>query len=270
MAMVVSSVGFHWEEVFRAYWELKDSKCDVEIFSVEGAPARPDPLSLASTGPGAWIGIGVPRDITPDTMRGRVLRVALDDVAPLKQLDPDRFDALYLPGGHGCLFDVNRDRGLHAVIAQMYTRGCILGGVCHATSAYAFVKVDGRSIVEGHEMTGFPHALDRALTAVGLVRREFLPLPLVNDDELRRAGARLSSLDEAMAVANPHFMRVSPPFVTGVGPKAAGLVARAMVDILHNRQHRPSESTRPNARPTQGRHAPYAPALFQTARSGRL
>jgi hypothetical protein len=97
------------------------------------------------------------------------------------------------------------------------------------------VTIDRRSIVAGHALTGFPHALDRALIAGGLVHPGFLPLPLVNDDELRRAGARLSLFDEAKAFVDPMWTRVSLPFITGVGPKAAGRVARAVVRTLEGR-----------------------------------
>jgi putative intracellular protease/amidase len=237
--MVVSTVGFHWEELFRAYWEFRRAEYAIDLYSVDGSPARPDPLSVTVTGPGAIAGIGVLPHIAPSTRRGHELRAALDEIAPLQQLDADMVDALYLPGGHGCLSDVNRNLRLHSAIGRMYVRGCVLSGVCHATSTFAFVTVNGRSIVTGHELTGFPHALDRTLIALGLVRPEFLPLPLVNDEELRRGGAKLSLLDEARAVVNPRLMRVSLPFITGVGPKAAGRVAREVVHTLaeRSRQH---------------------------------
>jgi putative intracellular protease/amidase len=235
VAIVVSTVGYHWEELYRAYWAFRDASWAIDLYTVDGRPAFPDPLSLRPTGPGALMGLGMPLSIGPKTARGTELVRALDGVQPLSHLDPERPDALYLPGGHGCLFDVNRNADLHAIIRRLHERGCLLSAVCHATSTFAFVEVNGRSIVAGHAMTGFPHALDRALIPLHLVRREFLPLPLVNDAELRRAGARLSLVDEALAVANPRYLRRSLPFITGVGPKAAARVARAVVHELEQR-----------------------------------
>jgi putative intracellular protease/amidase len=235
VAIVVSTVGYHWEELFRGYFGFRDAGWTVELYTVDGRPAFPDPLSLRPTGPAALMGLGMPASIGPKTPRGSELVRALDGVQPLSHLDPEKPDALYLPGGHGCLFDVNRNPDLHAVIRRLYERGCLLSAVCHATSTFAFVEVNGRSIVAGHAMTGFPHAMDRALIPLHLVRREFLPLPLVNDAELRRAGARLSLVDEALAVANPRYLRKSLPFITGVGPKAAAGVARAVVRELERR-----------------------------------
>jgi putative intracellular protease/amidase len=237
--MIVSTVGFHWEEVFSAYWEFRDAGWEVSLYSVNGAPARPDPMSLRITGPGALAGLGISPFIAPSTAKGRTLRRALDEIQPLDQLDPRGLDTIYLPGGHGCLFDVNRNGRLHEVIGTLHRRGCVLGAVCHATSTFAFVEAveaERRSIVAGHRLTGFPHALDRALIALGLVHSDYLPLPLINDDELRRAGAKLSHLDEWMAVADPRLMRVSFPFVTGMGPKAAGKVARKMISLVDHSQ----------------------------------
>jgi putative intracellular protease/amidase len=234
VAMVVSTVGFHWEEVFSAYWEFRQAGWGVELYSVGGMPARPDPMSLRITGPGALAGLGISPFIAPATTRGRALSAALDEIRPIDRLDPSSLDTLYLPGGHGCLFDVNRDAVVHEVVLRMHEEGRVLGAVCHATSTFAFVERRGRSIVAGHRMTGFPHALDRALIPLGLVHEEFLPLPLVNDDELRRAGAVLSHVDEWLAVADPRLMRVSLPFVTGMGPKAAGKVARKMMAIVES------------------------------------
>ncbi len=84
-------------------------------------------------------------------------------------------------------------------------------------------------------MTGFPHALDRALIPLGLVSPSFVPLPLINDEELRRAGAELSRLDETRAMMDPRWVRVSLPFITGVGPKAARGVAQQVRRALAQR-----------------------------------
>ena len=229
VAMVVSTVGYHWEEVFGGYWAFKEAGCEVDVYTVDGRPPKADPASL-QPGPGAVLGLGLPPSIAPDTDRGKALTLALERAQSLERADAERVDALYLPGGHGCLFDVNRNERLHGFISRLHGRGALLSAVCHATSTFAFVRDgEGRSIVQGHALTGFPHPMDKGLIALGLVRAEFLPLPLVNDEELQRAGAVLGPVDVALAMANPLHVRVSLPFVTGVGPKAAARVARAVV-----------------------------------------
>lgn len=229
IAIVVSTVGYHWEELYRAYFEFRDAHFAVDLFTVDGRPATPDPYSLRLTGPAAWLGLGVPRSIAPVTARGKELVAALHQVGSAKSIVPEHYAALYLPGGHGCLFDVNRDSDLHTVISRLGEHGAVLSAVCHATSTFAFVTANGRSIVHGHALTGFPHPLDRALIRMDSVHPNYLPLPLINDDVLRDAGARHTRWDVARAIANPAHVVVSPPFITGVGPRAARAVARKVI-----------------------------------------
>jgi putative intracellular protease/amidase len=123
VAMVVSTVGYHWEEVYGAYDEFRKAGCEVAFYTVDGQLPRPDPLSLKVTGPLSWVGFGISGEIAPDTPAGSELLERLHSARPLSELDPDAVNALYLPGGHGCLFDMNRNPALHLVIAEMYRSG---------------------------------------------------------------------------------------------------------------------------------------------------
>jgi putative intracellular protease/amidase len=240
VAMVVSTVGYHWEEVFGAYDEFRKARCEVAFYTVDGRPPKPDPLSLKVTGPLSWVGFGISAAIAPDSPAGRELSDRLCSVRPLAELDPDAVDALYLPGGHGCLFDMNRNPALHAVIAQMYRAGKPLSGVCHATSTFAFVAEGEESIVKGRKLTGFPNPLDEALSWSGGVAKAFLPLPFSNDRALQDGGADLTWVNQLMAALNPGYVRIDPPFVSGMGPKAARPVARAVLRELSKRpEHLP-------------------------------
>ena len=232
IAMVVSTIGYHWEEVYGAYTEFRKAGYEVQFYTVDGKLPQPDPLSLKITGPLSWVGMGISRGIAPDSPAGRELAGRLASVRPLAELNPDEVDALYLPGGHGCLFDMNRSPALHRVIAALYRQGKPLAGVCHATSTYAFVEENGESIVKGKKLTGFPQALDDLLSGLGGVAAAFLPLPFSNDRALQDAGAQLTWVNQLLAALNPGYVRVDPPFVSGMGPKAARPVARAVVREL--------------------------------------
>jgi putative intracellular protease/amidase len=239
IAIVISTVGYHWQELFDAHEVFERAGADITFYTVDGSPPRPDPLSIKQTGPAALLGIGVPQGIAPHTARGAALRERLLEVAPVAALDPARCDALYLPGGHGCLFDVNQSPVLHRKIADLYTQKALLSAVCHATSTFALTTIGGRSIVAGHELTGFPDPLDQALIRLGLVHGDYLPLPLINDDALRAGGASLSRLDVVAATLNPRTVRVSLPFITGVGPKAAAPTARRVLATVAHGRARP-------------------------------
>lgn len=235
IAIVTSTVGFHWEEVFGAYDEFLKAGWDVDFFTVDGSAPVPDPLSLKPTGPFAWLGLGMPSSISPDTRRGQEIQAGLDAARSLIELDPDEFDSIYLPGGHGCLFDMNRDETLHAIIGQLYRDGKPLSGVCHATSTFAYVQNDGDSIVKDKQLTGFPHPLDQAMSGLGLLDESFRPIPIVNDEVLMNAGADIKWYHRLLAMIYPGYTRSDWPFITGMGPKAARHVARRLIAELQKR-----------------------------------
>ena len=229
--MVLSTVGYHWEEAFGAWDEFHRAGWEVRLFTHDGSPPRVDPTSVKRTGPLSWFGLGVSKASSPESPRGRELTAAMENVRALSNLDPAAVDALYLPGGHGCLFDVNRNRELHAVIGELYRSGKPLSGVCHATSTYAFVEADGASIVTGKRFTGFPELVDTIMSSTGFVQEDYLPIPFSNDRALENAGADLTWVDKILAALNPRYTRVDPPFVTGMGPKAARKVAREIIRL---------------------------------------
>jgi len=230
--MVLSTIGFHWEEALGAFDEFRDAGWTVELHTVDGSPPKVDPSSLKRTGPLSWFGLGVSKANSPESPRGRELMVAIEGVRPLSELLTGEVDALYLPGGHGCLFDVNRSEALHSFIGELYRDGKPLSAVCHATSTFAFVETDGVPIVAGKKLTGFPEFVDTIMSSTGLVQHEFLPIPFSNDQALADAGANLNWRNKLLAALNPRYTRSDPPFVTGMGPKAARGVAR---EIIHFR-----------------------------------
>ncbi len=212
--------------------EFRKAGWNVDFYTVNGLPPQAEPGSLRRTGPLSLFGLGVSKANSPESRHGRELTEALTGVRLLTGLDADQIDALYLPGGLGCMFDMNRDRELHRIILQMYKKNKLLSGVCHATSTFALVKEQEHSIVANKRITGFPKRLDQIMQILGLIDRKFLPLPLSNDDLLTQAGARLRWYHRLWAIINPRYTRIDRPFVTGMGPKAASTVARKVIGLL--------------------------------------
>jgi hypothetical protein len=70
------------------------------------------------------------------------------------------------------------------------------------------------------------------MSTVGLVQKQFLPIPFSNDQALEDAGADLKWHHKILAALNPRYTRIDWPFVTGMGPKAARSVARAIIGSM--------------------------------------
>jgi putative intracellular protease/amidase len=232
IAIPVSSVGYHWEELIAAYAQFKASNIEVALFTPHGKKANPDPTTIIKTGIFSALGFGTPRCIAPDTEIGKELLEKLDQVDSFNNMNTKNFDAIYIPGGHGCLQDINRDSTLHQKILEFYIDKKILSGVCHATSTFTFVTFNNLPITHGKKLTGFPDFLDNNLVRVGLVPKQFLPLPISNDKLLKKSGANFNVCNQALAVLFPTYYRVDAPFVTGTGPKAAKRVAAETIKLL--------------------------------------
>ena len=233
VAMVVSTIGYHWEEVFSAYKEFKAAGFNIHFYTVNGKSPKPDPNSLKPTWFLHKLGYGVPSKISPDTPAGKELQARLSKVKSVGQLDTNATDILYLPGGHGCLFDVNRNETLQRKIEQLYRNHKILSGVCHATSTFAYVQNHGKPITRNKKITGFPDPLDRILSSAGGVHKNYLPIPFSNDSMLQQAGSKLTDWNKIWATLNPRYTRWDTPFFTGVGPKAAARTARRVIQEYH-------------------------------------
>jgi putative intracellular protease/amidase len=133
------------------------------------------------------------------------------------------------------MFDMNRNETLHKIIVDLKHKDRVLSGVCHATSTFALVHTEAGPLVADRKITGFPHSLDRAAVGMGIVDTEFLPLPFSNEREIEKAGADLKWHHKLIAALNPLYTRTDWPFVTGVGPKAARVVAKK---IIHRKQEK--------------------------------
>ena len=225
VGIVISTVGFHWEEVYDAYAQFKRANWHIELYTVDGKHPIADPRSLEVREFLSVFGLGLSKSFAPTTPTGKTLMWDMEFVSPISEIDTDH-DVLYIPGGHGCLFDVNINSDLHGKIKEFYNQNKILSAVCHGTSAFAFVEdVEGKSIVNGKRMTGFPELLDDILVNVGWVPDKFLPIPYSNEGMMKRAGARVSPFNFLLSLIYPMYYVVDYPFVTGIGPKAAENVA---------------------------------------------
>ncbi|ALC26501.1 type 1 glutamine amidotransferase domain-containing protein [Streptomyces sp. CFMR 7] len=76
--------------------------------------------------------------------------VALEDV------DPEAYDAVFYPGGHGPMEDLSADPASGRLLTETLASGRPLGVVCHAPAALlAATGPDGVNAFAGYRLTGF-------------------------------------------------------------------------------------------------------------------
>lgn len=89
---------------------------------------------------------------------------------PLSEVVGERFDLVYLAGGHGTMYDFPGDVHLQELVRQQYERGALVGAICHGVGGLLNVRLSsGAYLIEGRRLTGFSwfeEALARRKSAV--------------------------------------------------------------------------------------------------------
>ena len=84
---------------------------------------------------------------------------ALDKIANSKEvsdLDSSKYVAIYLPGGHGPMFDLPDNTEIQKFIANVYDKGGYISAVCHGVCALLHVQLkNGEKLLEGKRVTAF-------------------------------------------------------------------------------------------------------------------
>lgn len=150
----------------------------------------------------------------------------LKDTLRVADADAERYDAIYLTGGHGVCFDFPASRELAALTARFFEAGKIVSAVCHGPAGLLEVKLgSGESLIAGKQVTGF------SWTEEGLANRaEAVPFNL--EEELQKRGAEYS---KAMLPFLKHVVE-DGTLITGQNPTSAGAVGEAVVRQLQARQ----------------------------------
>lgn len=204
--------GFWVEEFASPYYTLLDKGATITIATPKGGAAPIDPSSDA------------PDAATAATDRFNADAVAKEKIANTKilaDINPDDFDAVFYPGGHGPLWDLTNDKNSVALIEKFDRQEKPIAFVCHAPAVLKDVKnEDGTALVKGKKVTGFSNAEE---AAVGLTE----VVPLLLEDMLIENGAFYSNGDNwaAYAIQDGNL-------ITGQNPASSELVAEKLLETL--------------------------------------
>ena len=206
--------GFYFDEMATPYWALVDAGHKVTVASIAGGAAMHDPGSV---------------NADPEKRPEAVVRFLSDTTAMTKLtntpsidvIDPDRFDAVFLPGGHGTMYDFPQNLALANVVGSIWDKGGAIAAVCHGPAGLVgALRADGKPLVEGLRVNAFTDAEE---AAVNLTKE--MPFPL--ESKLRKQGA----IFEKSENFQPHAVR-DGRLVTGQNPASALLVAEHLVATL--------------------------------------
>ena len=161
--------GLWYNEFAEPFAEFQNKGFEVTTASLRGGPAPVDPRSL--------------ENVTPDDA---IMR-ALENTISLQQAgDAYQYDAVFLPGGHGTMFDLAKSQPLKALVSELDAQGKIVAAVCHGPAAFvdAIRAAEPRTLVDGRRITCFTDAEERATKLDSL-------MPFLLASKLRAQGAQV-------------------------------------------------------------------------------
>ncbi len=80
----------------------------------------------------------------------------LKNTIPLPRISEKDFDAIYLTGGHGTMYDFVGNETLNNLIRSFYENNKIVSAVCHGVCGLIGVKLsNGEYLIDGKNITGY-------------------------------------------------------------------------------------------------------------------
>ena len=206
--------GFYYDEMATPYWRLIDAGFDVDIASVKGGVAPPDPKTLVE-----------PNDRPPMVARFMNDDKAiskLNNTCTLKELNGETYECVFLPGGHGTMWDFDT-KDIGKIISDAWASGAVVGAVCHGPSGLLqAVRSNGEPLVKDLKVNCFT---DAETDQIGLTGIE----PFLLENRLRELGAKF----ECGKNFTSHAVR-DGRLVTGQNPQSTEAVSKLLIEAVND------------------------------------
>ncbi|MBV8277693.1 MAG: DJ-1/PfpI family protein [Verrucomicrobia bacterium] len=139
----------------------------------------------------------------------------------LSQVSSKDFDAIFLPGGHGPMFDLPDNPELGRLLEAFFAEGKIISAVCHGPVGLVGPKrKNGDPLVKGVTLTSYTYGEEVAAK----LDKE---VPFIVENRLKELGASFI----AREVKADHVER-DVQFITGQNPNSSASLARSVVAAL--------------------------------------
>lgn len=212
MGNTKEATGFWLEELATPYAEFTKAGAQVDIASPLGGKAPADPKSEKESS-----------EATRAFLADEVAKKKLANTLVLEKVK-DTYDAYFVVGGHGVMWDLATHAPLHSLLTKAYARGAVVSAVCHGPAALVGVKgPDGKPIVAGKRVAAFTNEEEKAVKLDTVV-----PFPL--ETRLREQGARFESgpMWGSFAVRDGRL-------ITGQNPASSAAAAREVLAALREK-----------------------------------
>ena len=203
----LKETGVWLEEFAVPYLVFKDTGYDITIASPLGGLSPVDEKSMSCSNPEEW---------------DQCIKI-LRETIRLSEVDYKNYDALFIPGGHGPMFDLAKDELLKEIVEYFYEHEKIISAVCHGPAGLILAKTkDGESILKDKKVTCFTNKEEHIVKLDEEV-------PFLLETKIRELGARF---EDAAPWAEHVCVCMEGRLITGQNPQSALLLAEKVVESL--------------------------------------
>ena len=204
--------GVWLEELAVPYYEFIEAGAEVSLVSIKGGAVPVDPASLPS---------GEAPEELARFLNDPVAQKAMVNTRPITEVTGSDFEAVFLPGGHGTMWDLPDSSALSSLLAEAWESGSVLAAVCHGGAGLVNVNLaSGEPLVKGRRVTSFS---DSEEAAAGLTE----VVPFLLETRLRLLGAEYQAGPDF-----ENFIQQDGRLITGQNPASSKAVAQAILTTL--------------------------------------
>jgi putative intracellular protease/amidase len=125
--------GFELDEFTKAYWIFKDNQLKVEVASPKGGKVEPDEFN--------------PKKVyNKRYLEDKEAQKLLDNTMPSAAAVHNDYDAVYIVGGKGAMFDLPVDVSLQEIIIKLHKSNGVISAVCHGAALLFMSKLTMSSL----------------------------------------------------------------------------------------------------------------------------
>ena len=198
--------GLWLEEFAVPYLVFKEKGYDVKVTSIAGGEVALDPNSIE------------------EKPEWKEAEAELKHTEKLTKEHAAGYDAIFLPGGHGTMFDFPNSETLQYVLQQFAEEHKVIGAVCHGPAGLVNVTYkDGTPLVKGKTVTAFTDDEEREMQLD-------MHMPFLLESKLREKGAIFQGKEKW----TDHSVR-DGNLVTGQNPQSSKSTAEKLVDALEEK-----------------------------------
>ena len=204
-----------WLGELTHFWDVaEEAGYQMDIASPSGGKVPLDPESLSHT--------VLKESGTDKRYADRAYMNLLENTLKVSDVNPADYDAIYLTGGHGTMFDFPDSKALQDLIAKFYETGKVVSAVCHGPGGLLNVKLsNGENLITGKEVTGFSWPEE-------VIAKREMAVPFNLEEELKKRGAKYHTAMLPFA----SYVREDGRLITGQNPASAKAVGEAVVAKL--------------------------------------